>query len=112
MDDVVGPCEMLYRLGAQKTVCIGDYPDPHHCICATRRLCRPSPRLRVAFISAFPVCPNCPDMIRIILEAGMLGRFPDGMRRADKFRTGERVNITRFPADWSLALAHVVANHN
>jgi hypothetical protein len=51
-------------------------------------------------------------MIRIILEAGMLGRFPDSMRRSEKFRTGERVNITRFPADWNLALAHIVTSHD
>src|SRR3954468_4927976 len=29
MDDVVGPCELFYRRGAQKTVRIGDYADPH-----------------------------------------------------------------------------------
>jgi len=26
---VVGPSQLLYRLGAQETVCIGDYADPH-----------------------------------------------------------------------------------
>ena len=29
VDDVVGPCELVHRLGAQKTVRIGDYADPH-----------------------------------------------------------------------------------
>jgi hypothetical protein len=29
VDDMVGPCELLDRLGAQKTVRIGDYADPH-----------------------------------------------------------------------------------
>src|SRR3954452_2098320 len=50
VDDVVGPCEMLYRLGAQKTMCIGDYADPRHCVCVTRGVCRPSIRLRLTFI--------------------------------------------------------------
>src|SRR3954471_21698434 len=51
-------------------------------------------------------------MIRIILDAGMIGRFPDSMRRSEKFRTGERVNITQFPDDWTLALAHIVTSHD
>jgi hypothetical protein len=29
LDDVVGPSQLLYRLGAQETVCIGDDADPH-----------------------------------------------------------------------------------
>jgi hypothetical protein len=29
VDDMVGPCELLDRLGAQKTVRVGDYADPH-----------------------------------------------------------------------------------
>ena len=50
VDDVVGPCELIYRLGAQKTVCIGDYADPHYGVCMTRRVCRPSIRLNLTFI--------------------------------------------------------------
>jgi hypothetical protein len=34
------------------------------------------------------------------------------MRRPEKFRAGERVNITRFPNDWNFAHAHIVTSHD
>src|SRR5437764_11015152 len=74
VDDVIGPCEMLYRLGAQKAVCIGNNADPHYWVSLTRSLSKTVNPSYARLHLRFARMPPTADMIRIY-EARVRGLF-------------------------------------